>query len=381
MEVRKLYYTDSCQKIFTGEVLACREAKAGWEIILDATAFYPEGGGQPSDTGRLGDRQVLQVWEDGDTVIHLCDGPLPVGDSVQGVIDWERRLDLMQQHTGEHILSGLIHKTLGYHNVGFHMGKQLVEIDFDGPISWEQAMELEKQANRAIWDNLPVNCTVPSPEELEKMVYRSKRKLPWPVRIVEIPGIDSCACCGVHTKTTGEVGLIKIISCAKFHDGVRLELVCGGRAYAYVAAIFEENRKISQLLSAKMPETYQAVQRLSEGLNEEKLRAAALQKQVFDSVAKSYVNQENVVHFEENLTGGQLRLLAEKISCVCGGYAAVFSSAGDGFDYCLAQPGADLREMGKTMNQALCGRGGGKPEFQQGHVQARREEILAFFGK
>lgn len=379
--MKKLYYENCHLKEFTAAVTDCEEKDGLWEITLDATAFYPEGGGQPWDLGALADANVLQVKERGEEIIHLCDKPLAVGERVSGAVDWQRRLDLMQQHTGEHILSGLIHKTFGYHNVGFHMGKQMVEIDFDGPISWEQAMDLEKQANQAVWDNLPVNCSVPSPEELEKAVYRSKRKLPWPVRIVEIPGIDSCACCGVHTKTTGEVGLIKIVSCAKFHDGVRLELVCGGRAYEYMAAIFEENRKISQLLSAKMPETFQAVQRLSDGLSEEKLRSAALQKQVFESTAKDYVNQENVVHFEDDLTGGQLRLLAEKISGVCKGFAAVFSSAGDGFDYCLAQPGGDLRQLGKDMNQALGGRGGGKPEFQQGHLGARREEILSFFGK
>ena len=379
--MKKLYYEDCHLKEFSARVTGCTPAEGGWEITLDATAFYPEGGGQPYDTGTLGTVRVLSVRERGEEIIHLCDGELPVGSEVTGLIHWQRRLDLMQQHTGEHILSGLIHSTYGYHNVGFHMGAQTVEIDFDGMLTWEQAMELEQKANAAIWENLPVECFVPPEADLANIPYRSKRALDWPVRIVRIPGIDCCACCGVHTAFTGEVGIVKILSCAKFHSGVRLEIVCGSRAYRYLSEIFLQNRQISQLLSAKMPETYDAVAHLSQVLSAEKQRSAALQNQVFSYIAESYVNRNNVLHFAEDLTGGELRLLAEAIAGSCRGFAAVFSQNSQGYGYCLAKPDGDLRELCKEMNRILGGRGGGKPPVQQGSVTASRQEIADFFGK
>ena len=377
--MKKLYYENCMLREFTATVTSCESCEKGWHVTLDATAFYPEGGGQACDLGRLAGVAVTDVREEGERIIHLCDGPLEVGQQVTGIIDWKRRFDLMQQHTGEHILSGLIHQKFGWHNVGFHVGKDVMEVDFDGPISAEEVQFLEEQANQAVWDDLPVKCFVPEPEELEQTVYRSKRKLPWPVRIVQVPGIDSCACCGVHTATTGQVGLIKILSCTKFHSGVRLEMVCGGRAYRYTGAVFEQNRQVSQLLSAKPLETAQAVQRMAQALSEEKLRGANLQKQVFESVAESYVNCEDVVHFEGKMTGGELRLLTERIAAKCRGYAAVFSGEDGSYSYCLGCPGGDLRQLGKEMNQRLSGRGGGKPDFQQGSVAADRQSILDFF--
>ena len=377
--MRKLYYEDCHMREFSARVTGCTQVDTGWEITLDATAFYPEGGGQPYDTGTLETVRVLSVREQGEDVIHFCDGPLTPGSQVIGRIDYPRRLDLMQQHTGEHILSGLIHKTYGYHNVGFHMGAETVEIDFDGMLTWEQALDLERAANAVIWGNLPVECFVPNEADLVQIPYRSKRALPWPVRIVRIGDTDCCACCGVHTAYTGEVGIVKVLSCAKFHSGVRLEIICGSRAYRYLSEIFLQNRQISQLLSAKMPETYQAVARLGETLSEEKLRSAALQTQVFFHIAESYVNQNNVLHFAENLSGGELRLLAEAIAGKCRGFAAVFSRNSQGYGYCLAQPDGDLRELCKQMNLALRGKGGGKPAFQQGSVTAGKQEIADFF--
>ena len=226
METKKLYYDDSGLGEFTARVLCCRQTDKGWAVTLDRTAFYPTGGGQACDTGILGGAKVLEVLEEHEEVIHYCDAPLQEGAVVEGVIDWDRRLDLMQQHTGEHILSGLIFERYGYHNVGFHVGAVAMEVDFDGPIPAEELQELEQQANRIVWQNLALKCFTPAPQELEKTVYRTKRALPWPVRIVQVPGVDSCACCGVHVKFTGQVGLIKILSAAKFHGGIQI-----GRAH------------------------------------------------------------------------------------------------------------------------------------------------------
>ena len=381
MECRKLYYEDPLLRKFSATVTGCIQAEKGWAVTLDATAFYPEGGGQACDLGTLGGANVLDVRERGEEIIHLCDAPLTVGETVDGRLDWQRRFDLMQQHTGEHILSGLVCARFGYHNVGFHVGAQVIQIDFDGPIPPEALCQLEQQANEVIWENRPVLCTVPSPEVLETISYRSKRKLPWPVRIVEIPGADICACCGTHVPFAGQVGIIKILSSVKFHEGVRLELVCGSRALRYLSAVYEQNRQVSQIFSARLLETGAAALRTAEALAAEKLRANTLQNQLLDYTASSYVNQSNVLHFAENLDGGQLRLLAEKIAGICDGFAAVFSEKEGSFSYCLAQPGGDLRQLCRQMNDQLNGRGGGKPPFQQGTVNATRQQIEAFFHK
>lgn len=380
METRKLYYEDCHLRQFTATVTACEKAENGWYISLDQTVFYPEGGGQACDLGTLDDAAVLDVQEQGETVVHLCDRPFSVGQTVTGSIDWQRRFDLMQQHTGEHLLSGLIHDQFGYHNSGFHVGAQVMEVDFDGPIPADALWELEYRANALVWTNLPVNCYYPSREELPNVQYRTKRELPWPVRIVDIPGADTCACCGVHVKYTGEVGLIKILSCVKFHGGVRLEMVCGNRAYRYMAHIFEQNRQISQLLSAKMTETAPAAQKLMDNFSAEKFRASGLEKKVFDAIACGYQGKENVLYFAEDLTGGGVRELSDRIAQHCTGYAAVCSGNDQtGYQLCLVSKTVNVKELGTRAVQALNGRGGGKDFAFQGTVKATRNQIEAFF--
>ena len=224
MGTRKLYYEDCHLSVFPARVLACVKSEKGYLITLNQTAFYPEGGGQPCDLGTLGGVPVLDVQERGDNVVHLCAQPLEPGAQVEGVLDYERRFDLMQQHSGEHIVSGVIHRKYGYHNVGFHMGSDVITIDFDGMIPAEALPVIEAEVNEAVWKNLPLHIWYPSEAELPTVGYRTKRALPWPVRIVEVPGYDKCACCGVHVAATGEIGLVKIFSCVKFHQGVRLEM-------------------------------------------------------------------------------------------------------------------------------------------------------------
>ena len=378
MNTKKLYYEDCHLQEFTATVLECTPCKEGFALVLDATAFYPEGGGQASDIGTLGDVNVLHTREENDTVIHLCDGALPVGAQVQGLIDYARRFDLMQQHTGEHILSGIIHEKYGYHNTGFHVGINTVTIDFDGMIPPEDIPELENLANRIIWENLPIHCSYPDRETLPTIPYRSKRELPWPVRIVEVPHTDICACCGVHVARTGEVGCIKLLSCIKFHQGVRMELVCGGRALRWFQDIYEQNRLVSQAFSAKVLETGAAAQKMNDQLAAEKFRANALQKQVFETLAAGYENAGNVVHFAEDLAPGAVRELADRIVKVCGGTATVISgSDAAGYSICILGPGA--KELGTSATAALNGRGGGKPDAFQGSLQAKKQNITEFF--
>ena len=237
MQTRKLYYEDSHRSCFTATVISCEQGKAGWEVTLDATAFYPEGGGQAGDTGTLGAVRVLDTRERGEQVVHLCDGPLEAGSSVEGQIDYAPRFLRMQQHSGEHIVSGIIHRRYGYHNTGFHMGSEIITIDFDGIIPPQDLADIEREANEAVWKNLPVSCAYPGPEELQTIPYRSKKALPWPVRIVRVPGFDSCACCGTHVKATGEIGLIKLISVMGFRGGTRMEMACGSAALAVMKTL------------------------------------------------------------------------------------------------------------------------------------------------
>ena len=380
---RKLYYEDCHLAVFSATVTGCEACEKGFEVTLDATAFYPEGGGQACDLGTLNGIQVLDVRERGEEIIHLCGQPLEVGTQAEGVIDYARRFDLMQQHTGEHIVSGIIHSRYGYHNVGFHMGAtNFTEIDFDGVIPAEDLEKIEAEANEALWKNLAVTCRYPSEEELPKVFYRTKRALPWPVRIVEIPGYDSCACCGVHVERTGEVGLVKLFSMVGLRGGSRIEMACGGRALALLNQVYRQNTQVSQAFSAKIFETGAAAKRMNEALTAEKFRATSLQRKLFAITAESYVNCLDVLHFEDGLESALVRELADGIAQKCGGRAAVFSGSDEiGYSYCLAIREGDLRAFGKEMNAVLSGRGGGKPNFLQGSVRATKTEIIKFFEK
>ena len=236
MDTVKLYYESAYTQDFTAVVASCEAVKNGFAVTLDRTAFYPEGGGQPADHGTLGGARVLDVHEKDGVVTHLCDRALSVGAEVSGRIDWARRFDHMQQHSGEHIISGLLCSTFHCDNVGFHMGADVVTIDYNAPITWEQALEVERRANAYIWADHPIRIWYPSAEELAALPYRSKKELTGAVRITEFPGADRCACCGTHVSSSGQVGLLKLLSCQKFRDGVRLELLCGQRALDCLAA-------------------------------------------------------------------------------------------------------------------------------------------------
>ena len=378
--MEKLYYTQPGAREFTARVLECRPAGAAWAVRLDRTAFFPGGGGQDCDLGTLGGAAVLDMQEAEDQVWHLCAAPLEAGTEVRGVLDWARRRELSQQHSGEHIVSGLVYRQFGYHNVGFHMGAQCMTVDFDGPISWEDLTDIERRANEAVLEDIPVRTWFPDPEELGSLPYRSKKALSGPVRLVEFPGYDLCACCGTHVERTGQIGPIKLLSCVKFHGGVRVELLCGSRAMAYLSAVWEQNRLVSQAFSAKMLETGAAARRMNEALEAQKRRAGTLESRVFASLGEKAAGQGDTLAFEPELTPDGVRRLADAVGRTCGGTALVLSGRdGMGYQYALCRPGGDLRELNRAMLRALDGRGGGKPEFQQGSLRATRAEIEQFW--
>ena len=379
MQTRKLYYEDSHLSRFSATVLSCTDIGKGFEIVLDATAFYPEGGGQAADTGTLGGVRVLDTRERGETVIHLCNGPLEEGTRVEGILDYNLRFPRMQQHSGEHIVSGILYRRYGWQNKGFHMGTDLITIDVEGVVPPEDLPAIEAEANAAVWANLPVKTWYPSAQELPTIPYRSKKALTGAVRIVEFPGFDICACCGTHVPATGEIGLIKLFTSVGFRGGSRIEMACGEQALRLMNTAYEQNKLVSQAFSAQIHETGAAARRMNDALAQLKYRIVGLEWRIFAGIAENCAGKGDVVHFEESLDSTGIRELADAIADKCGGAACVFSGSDEGgYGFCLVTRSGDLRQLGKDMPKALYGRGGGKPICQQGRLQATRAQIEAF---
>ena len=379
MTTEKLYYIDSHLFDFEATVLDCRQVEKGWAVILDRTAFFPEGGGQLADTGFIGAAPVRDVQEQGGEILHFCGEALPVGAHLPCRVEREQRLVRMQNHSGEHIVSGLAHKRYGCENVGFHMGEDCMTIDFDRELSWQQLMEIETLANEAVRENLPVLCSFPEGEVLQTLEYRSKLDLTENVRIVEIPGIDRCACCAPHVERTGEIGLIKILDAERHRGGVRLSLCCGMLALRDYRVKQENIAAISQALSAKRHETAGAVSRLLSEQQRSKERIAALSMELARLKAERCpVTEGNLCVFDNVLDEVALRELVNLLMEKCGGIAAAFSGSDEtGYRYIMGSRRVDLRRCAKEINRLIDGRGGGKPQMIQGSATADAERIRA----
>ena len=371
----KLYYADSFLTEFTARALSCEKSKNGWEVQLDRTAFYPEGGGQPSDHGTLGGAAVSDVRERDGVIYHTCDRALEVGSQAAGTIDFQRRFDFMQQHSGEHIVSGILCGRFHCDNVGFHIGHELVTIDFNAVLTAEDVQEVELLANQYIWEDHPIHVSWPSQAELDDLRYRSKKALSGAVRIVTWPEADCCACCGTHVRSSGQVGCVKLISCQKFREGVRIEMAAGGRALAYINAIAQQNSQVSQLLSAKPTATAAAVERVQKELYTLRGRVAALEESDFARKAQLYAGAGDVLLVEGAMSAESIRKLCTAVQESAGGRCAVFAGGDGMYQYAVSQPDGDLRALAKEINAALNGRGGGKPGFIQGSVQAGAADI------
>ncbi len=376
--MEKLYYEDSECTIFEAEVVSCTPAAGGrYLVTLDRTAFYPEGGGQPYDTGVLGSARVLEVHEKGGEILHTTDSPLETGAAVTGRVDWERRFSNMQNHSGEHILSGIIHKRFGYDNVGFHMGADAVTVDFNGVITPEELLEVETAANRLVYKNVPIITSCPSPEELHTMDYRSKKELSGEVRIVTIPDGDVCACCGTHVKTTGEIGIIKTTGMINYKGGVRISMLCGEDALADYRKRQEQVTDISHLLSAKADAVTEAVAKLKGEAAEKDMLINRLYQQIFTAKTASLPDSASpLCLFEENLNPVQLRqfctMLYEQKK---GRIVAVCSRNETAFQFALGSGSVDVRPVSKALNQQLNGRGGGSSLMVQGMWNSTEDQI------
>ena len=371
MDQNRLYYVTPYVKNFMCTVISCTQNKKGtWDAILNQTAFYPEGGGQPSDTGTLNGVKV-----------HELETPLEEGTLAEGIIDWQKRYDNMQQHTGEHIFSGLVHKHFGYDNVGFHLGAAETTMDFNGELTPEQVREVENLANQAVWDNIPVEILYPTKEELASMDYRSKIEIEGQVRIVRIEDVDMCACCAPHVSRTGEVGMIKVISCDRHRGGCRMTIQCGDRALADYRKKQEGVTAVSVALSAPPEKVGDAVFHMKEQMDQIRMKLNQMQASYLaGKLEEIKADDKFVCLFEEELDNIAVRNFVNDACKRCQGICAAFVGTDeDGYRYIIGSSSTDVREFAKKLNEAFSGKGGGKPEMVQGSLKGSRSDIEKLF--
>jgi alanyl-tRNA synthetase len=380
--MEKLYYERPYVKQFEAEVTACTPDKDGKYLVrLNRTAFYPEGGGQPADTGILGDAIVYDVREKPEGIVHITDRPLPEKSLVTGILDWDRRFSHMQNHSGEHLFSGVVHKYYGYDNIGFHMGKDEVTVDFNGILTMEQIEEVEAEVNDLIWQNIPVLETYPSKEELDAMDYRSKKELSGQVRIIEFPGADVCACCGTHVTTAGEIGILKVTGLARYKGGVRVSLLCGRDALLDYGRKLKAVQGISVSLSAKPDSVVEAVSKLKEESMKKDGDLSRLTRELLERKTAEYPDSsEPLLVFEEHLLPVQLRQFCTMLYEAKKGSVVLVCSGEEGlYQYAAGSSQADMREFCRLLNGKLNGRGGGNTLLAQGTLMASFQEIQKVF--
>ena len=388
VKTEKLYDADAFCRVFSATVLSCSPAEGGsarFAVVLDRTAFFPEGGGQYADTGSLDAVRVLdvQISEDG-IITHYCDGALKTGSQVTGTLDWDQRYVRMQNHTGEHLVSGTVHRLYGLDNIGFHLGERDVICDFNGALSEDQLREVERVVNRAVWENVEVYAEYPDPALLPDLDYRSKLDLSEDVRLVTIPGYDVCACCAPHVARTGEVGLIKIVNSEKAHGGTRVHLLCGPWALDDYTVKQTNIMRIVDLTSTPQEETAAAVEALQ--TQNGNLTHALSQAQVKQAeIALSFLSagpageSGNRLVYLPGLETDALRALANGGRDLTDGLFIALTDAANGYRYIITAKDRPLSRLAKEFNEALSGRGGGRDEMIQGSFTASLEDIRAYF--
>ncbi|MBE6900668.1 MAG: hypothetical protein E7479_08435 [Ruminococcaceae bacterium] len=379
LPTKRLFDENAYLTEFEATVLSCSETEKGFDIVLDQTTFFPEGGGQFPDKGNLSGIEVFDVQEDKEGIIHhFSKTGISEREKVSGKIDWLRRFDFMQQHSGEHIFSGIAHKKFKATNVGFHLGLDETTIDLDVPLNEEQVFEIETAANKAVFENAPFLISYPSEDELEVLPYRSKKKLSGKIRIVTVPGYDICACCGTHVKTAGEIGIIKVTAFQNYKGGTRLFMLCGKRAFLDYQSKNRDLIKVTNSLSVKPNELCFAVSRLENEITERKIYESALKKELFSLKAEKLGTGEKICVFEEGMTPDELRryclTLSENFKI-----AAVFNGKEGDYKYAVSSKTENCAAIAKEINAKFSGRGGGKPELVQGGCSGKASEIEDFF--
>lgn len=376
----KLYDIDSHLAQFEAKVLSCKKAGENYEIILDKTAFFPEGGGQSSDIGFLNDIEVFDVQEIDGEIIHFSHLPLKETEKVKGKINFERRFDFMQQHSGEHIVSGIAHSLYGCENVGFHLSEDIVTLDFDKILTKEQLLIIENLCNETVLKNKRFFTYYPEKEKLSNLKYRSKKELKGDIRIVEIEDTDMCACCAPHVKSAAEIGIIKLLDTEKIRGGIRIELKCGKRALLDYNDKYNNVYDISCKLAVKQTEAAEGVDKLLDSLSELKLKLTDAKRQII-SFKVSHFNNYNTVTavFEEDFDIKELQHYSDALFKTFGGIRGVFSPSEDGFFFAVCGEEKELNDFFSKFKSNFTVKGGGRNSMVQGTVFTAKENIIDFF--
>lgn len=378
---QKLYDIDSYIKEFDATVQSCETADGKYIITLDKTAFFPEEGGQTCDAGTIDGIEILSVSIKDGVIYHTLPSPLEVGATVHGKIDFSHRYYNMQHHTGEHIISGIAHKLYGYENVGFHLSREDMTVDFSGELTRAQLDEIEILANKAIYECHNIYAYYPKKDELSALSYRAKLDLSENVRIVNIEGVDMCACCAPHVKNTGEVGIIKILDFMRYKGGIRLHAKCGLAALCDYDKKYKEGYAISTTLSVKQDEIYDATKRLLDTIDSYKDTVYKLKCEVRQlKLASLEYTDGNICLFEDSADMNFIRSYVNEAVKKCGGMCGVFAGNDiDGYKYIVASSSIDLKTISAKMKDSLNARGGGSSIMIQGSTCADKEKIKEFF--
>ena len=375
----KLYENDSYIKDFSAIVLSCEEKDGAYFVVLDKTAFFPEGGGQDADKGKIGDADVLDVQIKDDIIYHKLEKPLEIGLTVDCNIDWEKRFSRMQNHTGEHIVSGVIHSLFGYNNVGFHMNDTLVTLDVDGPLNDDDIKKVELKSNKAIYENKNIKAIYPTVEELPNYDYRSKLDITEGVRLIEIEDYDLCACCAPHVAKTGEIGIIKIIGYIPYKKGTRIEMLCGFLAFNDYSNLHSTNKSVMNMLSAKRFEIAESVERIQGELGNARAENKKLMSELATLKMEKHFNGNRTCVFIDSVSYDELRncsnTLVEEYE-----YCYLFSNTdNDNYIYVVSSKENNVRELVQNLNKTFNGKGGGRDTYAQGKITGTKDEILAYF--
>ena len=381
----KLYDTDSYLSEFTCKVISLYSNKNYLCLETDRTAFFPEGGGQTCDKGTFDGINVENIQIIEGKIVHFVKNSdenaekFRIGTVLTGKIDMKKRFSDMQQHSGAHIFSGIVNSLYGYNNVGFHLGTEVVTLDFDGELNEDDICKVENLVNKTIWDNLEIKVSFPSDDELKKIKYRSKIEIDGQVRLVEIPGIDICACCAPHVKHTGEIGIVRVVNFERYKGGTRFSILCGERAFYDLRHKLKQNRLVSNLTSAKQDETAAAVERLKNENEKLKYDIVGLTRELLSLKSQSIEHQDRIIVFDDNLQGKLLQDFAISLMDKSAEFSACFSSENGSYRYCIVSRQINLQPLCKALNSQFSGRGGGKPEIVQGSLTAQtKDEITAF---
>lgn len=381
----KLYDTDSYLSEFHCKVTSLYSDKDYIYIETDRTAFFPEGGGQTCDKGSFNGINVENVQIIDGRIVHFVKNSeenaknLKENSVLHGKIDMKKRFSDMQQHSGEHIFSGIVNSLYNYNNVGFHLGTEVVTLDFDGELSEDDICKVENLVNKAVWNNLEIKVSFPSKEELSEIKYRSKIEIEGQVRLVEIPGIDICACCAPHVKFTGEIGIVRVVNFERYKGGTRVSILCGERALLDLRHKLKQNRLVSNLTSAKQDETATAVERLKTENEKLKYDIVGLRRELLSLKTDSVTPGERIIIFDENLQGKLLQDFAISLMDKSEKFTACFCSEKGSYRYCITSRHINLQPLSKALNSAFSGRGGGKPEIVQGSISAESESSIKEF--